>query len=165
MLRLRPLTIDEVRQALEEKGFESQQSKWIAHISGGRYGYARQLIGSETLLLEREERLDDLQRLISASRVEKFAYAEKLSKNKDSMRQALLIWLSYWRDVMLSTTRATTPLVNMDRNLEIENIASQMDLSSARLMVRGLESTLEKLDGNVNTRLLAEVLLLDLPKL
>jgi DNA polymerase-3 subunit delta' len=165
VLRLRPLTIDEVRQALEEKGFESQQSKWIAHMSGGRYGYARQLIGSETLLLEREERLDDLQRLISASRVEKFAYAEKLSKNKDSMRQALLIWLSYWRDVMLSTTRATTPLVNMDRNLEIENIASQMDLSSARLMVRGLESTLEKLDGNVNTRLLAEVLLLDLPKL
>jgi DNA polymerase-3 subunit delta' len=165
VLRLRPLKIDEVRQALEEKGFESQQSKWIAHMSGGRYGYARQLIGSETLLLEREERLDDLQRLISASRVEKFAYAEKVSKNKDSMRQALLIWLSYWRDVMLSTTRATTPLVNMDRNLEIENIASQMDLSSARLMVRGLESTLQKLDGNVNTRLLAEVLLLDLPKL
>ena len=165
VLRLRPLKIDEVRQALEEKGFESQQSKWIAHISGGRYGYARQLIGSESLLLEREEHLNDLQRLISASRVEKFAYAEKLSKNKDTMRQALLIWLSYWRDVMLSTSRATTPLVNMDRNLEIENIASQMDLSSARLMVRGLESTLEKLDGNVNTRLLAEVLLLDLPKL
>ncbi len=165
VLRLRPLKIEEVRQALEEKGFESQQSKWIAHMSGGRYGYARQLIGSESLLMEREERLDDLQRLISASRVEKFAYAEKLSKNKDSMRQALLIWLSYWRDVMLSTTRAATPLVNMDRNLEIENIASQMDLSSARLMVRDLESTLEKLDGNVNTRLLAEVLLLDLPKL
>jgi DNA polymerase III gamma/tau subunit len=122
-------------------------------------------MSGESLLLEREERLDDLQRLIYASRVEKFAYADKLSKNKDSMRQALLIWLSYWRDVMLRTAQAGTPLVNMDRNLEIENIASQMDLSSARLMVRGLESTLEKMDGNVNTRLLAEVLLLDLPKL
>jgi DNA polymerase III subunit delta' len=165
VLRLRPLTIEQVRQALEEKGFEANQSKWIAHISGGRFGYARRLIGSESLLLEREERLDDLQTLISASRVEKFAYADRLSKDKESMRQALLIWLSYWRDVMLRVAKAETPLVNVDRNLEIENIAGRMDLSAARLMVRGLESTLEAMEGNVNPRLLAEVLLLDLPKL
>jgi DNA polymerase-3 subunit delta' len=165
VLRLRPLTIEEVRQSLEEKGFESQQSKWIAHISGGRFGYARRLMGSESLLLEREERLDDLQRLISASRVEKFTYAEKLAKDKEAMRQACLIWLSYWRDIMLRAAQADTPLVNMDRNLEIENIADKMDLASARRMVRGLEKALDQMDGNINTRLLAEVLLLDLPKL
>jgi len=165
VLRLRPLKIEEVRQALEEKGFETNQSKWIAHISGGRVGFARRLIGSETLLVEREERLDDLQSLMSASRVEKFAYAEKLSKDREAMRQTILIWLSYWRDVMLRTAKAGTPLINMDRNLEIEELASRMDLSTARLMVRGLESTLEKMDANVNTRLLAEVMLLDMPKL
>ena len=165
VLRLRPLKIQEVQQALEERGFEANQSKWIAHISGGRFGYARSLIGSEALLVEREERLNDLQSLMSASRVEKFAYADKLSKDKESMRQALLIWLSYWRDVMLRTAQAGTPLVNVDRNLEIEDVASRMDLSSARLVVRGLENTLEKMDGNVNPRLLAEVLFLDLPRL
>lgn len=165
VLRLRPLKIEEVRQALEDRGFETNQSKWVAHISGGRFGAARRLIGSETLSMEREERLDELQRLISASRVEKFAYADKLSKDRESMRQTILIWLSYWRDVMLRTARAETPLVNMDRNLEIEDLASRMDLSTARLMVRGLESTLERMDANVNTRLLAEVMLLDLPKL
>ncbi|HJS19713.1 MAG TPA: DNA polymerase III subunit delta' [Anaerolineales bacterium] len=165
VLRLRPLRIQEVQQALEERGFEANQSKWIAHISGGRFGYARRLIGSEALLVEREERLNDLQSLMSASRVQKFAYADRLSKDKESMRQALLIWLSYWRDVMLRAAQAGTPLVNVDRNLEIEDIASRMDLSSARLVVRGLENTLEKMDGNVNPRLLAEVLLLDLPRL
>jgi DNA polymerase-3 subunit delta' len=165
VLRLRSLRIQDVQQALEEKGFEANQSKWIAHISGGRFGYARRLIGSENLLVEREERLDDLQSLMSASRVEKFAYADRLSKNKESMRQALLIWLSYWRDVMLRTAQAGTPLVNVDRNLEIEGIASKMDLSSARLVVSGVENTLEKMDGNVNPRLLAEILLLDLPRL
>ena len=164
VLRLRPLKIQEVQQALEERGFEANQSKWIAHISGGRFGYARRLIGSEALLVEREERLNDLQSLMSASRVEKFAYADRLSKDKESMRQALLIWLSYWRDVMLRTAHAGTPLVNVDRNLEIEDVASQMDLSSARLVVCGLENTLEKMDGNVNPRLLVEVLLLDLPR-
>jgi DNA polymerase III gamma/tau subunit len=96
--------------------------------------------------------------------VEKFAYADKLSRDKESMRQAILIWLSYWRDVMLRTAQARTPLVNIDRNLEIEDLASRMDLSSARRVVSELESTLEKMDGNVNPKLLAEVLLLDLPK-
>ena len=165
VLRLRPLKIEAVQRALENKGFETNQSKWIAHISGGRFGAARRLIGSEELSIEREERLDELHNLISASRVEKFAYADKLSKDRDVMRQTILIWLTYWRDVMLRTAQAETPLINLDRNLEIEDLASRMDLSTARLTVRGLESTLEKLDANVNTRLLAEVMLLDLPKL
>ncbi len=164
VLRLRPLGIDQVQRALEEKGFETNQAKWIAHISGGRFGTALRLIESESFMVEREERLNDLQSLISASRVEKFAYADKLSRDREAMRQAIQIWLSYWRDVMLRTTRARTPLVNLDRNLEIEDLASRMDLSSARRVVNDLEGALEKMDGNVNPRLLAEVLLLDLPK-
>ena len=165
VLRLRPLKIKEVQQALEDKGFETNQSKLIAHISGGRFGYARRLLESEALLTERDERLNDLQALISASRVEKFSYADKLSKDKDSMRRVILIWLSYWRDVMLRTAQAGTPLVNVDRNMEIEDIAHRMDLSSVRLVVNELESTLEKMEKNVNSKLLAEVLLLDLPSL
>jgi DNA polymerase III gamma/tau subunit len=77
----------------------------------------------------------------------------------------VLIWLSYWRDVMLRTAHAETPLVNIDRNLEIENLADRMDLPSARRVVDGLEGTLKKIERNVNSRLLAEVLLLDLPRL
>jgi len=156
--------VEEVQKALEDKGFETNQSKLIAHISGGRFGYARRLLENESLLAEREERLNDLQSLISASRVEKFSYADKLSRDKDAMRRVVLIWLSYWRDVMLRTAQAETPLVNIDRNVEIEDIAHSMDLSSARLVVNGLESTLEKMERNVNTKLLAEILLLDLPK-
>lgn len=163
VLRLRSLNVSQVQHALEDKGFETNQSKLIAHISGGRFGYARRLLESESMLDAREERLNDLQTLLSASRVEKFSYADKLSKDKDSMRQAILIWLSYWRDVMLRTAQAETPLVNVDRNLEIEDVASRMDLSSARRMVSRLEEALEKMERNVNSRMLAEVLLLDLP--
>ena len=164
VLRLRPLAVDEVRRELEIRGLENSRAKLIAHISGGRFGYALRLIENDALLEKREERLNDLQNLISASRVQKFAYADKLSKDKDVMRQADLFWLSYWRDVMLRTAQAETPLVNVDRNVEIEDLASRMDLSSARLVVSGLEDTLEKMDRNVNSRMLAEVLLLDLPK-
>jgi len=165
VLRLRPLKIEEMKQDLEKKGIERDRANLIAHISGGRPGYAHQLIESESLLEEREERLNDMQSLIAASRVEKFAYANKLARDKESMRQAILIWLSYWRDVMLRTAQAQTPLVNVDRNVEIEDLAGQLDLSASRDVVSGLENALGKMERNVNPRLLAEILLLDLPKI
>ena len=165
VLRLRPLNIEAVQKELEKRGLEAGQAKLIAHISGGRFGYALRLIENDSLLEKRDQRLNDLLTLIPASRVEKFAYAEKLAKDKDSMRQAILIWLSYWRDVMLRTARAESPLVNVDRNMEIEDLADRMDLSSARRVVSSLEYTLEKMERNVNSRMLAEILLLDLPNL
>jgi DNA polymerase-3 subunit delta' len=164
VLRLRPLSFDDVQKGLENRGIENSRAKLIAHISGGRFGYALRLIENDDLLEAREERLNDLLSLLPASRVEKFKYADKLSKDKDSMRQTILFWLSYWRDVMLRTAQADTPLVNVDRNMEIEDLAGQLDLSSARKVVGNLEDVLEKMDKNVNPRLLAEVLLLDLPK-
>jgi DNA polymerase III subunit delta' len=165
VLRLRPLKIESIQSALENRGIETSQARLIAHISGGRFGYALRLIENEALLEKREERLDDLQSLISASRVEKFAYADKLARDKESMRQAVLIWLSYWRDVMLRSAQASTPLVNVDRNVEIEDLAGRLDLSIARRVVTNFEDVLEKMERNVNSRLLAEVLLLDLPRL
>jgi DNA polymerase-3 subunit delta' len=165
VLRLRPLSIEGIKKYLESRGVESGRAKLIAHISGGRPGYARRLVEDDVLLDKREERLNDLLTLLPASRVEKFAYADKLSRDKDSMRQAILFWLSYWRDVMLRTAQAATPLVNVDRNVEIEGLAGQLDLSSARKAVGNLENALEQMEKNVNPRLLAEILLLDLPKI
>ena len=80
------------------------------------------------------------------------------------MRQTITFWLSYWRDVMLRAAQAETPLVNVDRNVEIEDIAARLDLSASQRVVRGLESVLDQMDRNVNPRLLAEVMLMDLPK-
>ena len=164
VLRLRPLKVEELMKELESRGIESGRAKLIAHISGGRFGYAQRLLEDDALLEWREERLNDLQTLISASRVEKFAYADKLARDKETMRQAVLVWRSYWRDVMLRTAHASTALVNVDRNVEIEDLAQRLDLPIARQVVSGLEDVLEKMERNVNSRLLAEVLLLDLPK-
>jgi DNA polymerase-3 subunit delta' len=164
ILRLRPLPVGAIESDLIERGLDEERARLLAHISGGRPGYARRLMDDSTVLEKREERLNDLQTLLPAPRVEKFSYAEKLSKDKDAMRQAILVWLSYWRDVLLRVAQAETPLVNVDRNMEIEFLAGRLNLSTARRVVGDLESALEKMDKNVNSRLLAEVLLLDLPK-
>ena len=167
ILRLRALPVSVIQADLLQLGLKSDRARLLAHLSGGRPGYARNLMNDTTILENREERLNDLQTLLTAPRVEKFSYADKLSKEKDKeiMHQTILIWLSYWRDVMLRTAKADTPLINIDRQTEIEFLAGRLNLSTTRHFVSELESALEKMDRNVNSRLLAEVLLLDLPKI
>lgn len=163
VLRLRPLKIEDVQKELERRGIESSEARLIAHVSGGRPGYALRLAEDKAALESRRARLDDLHRLLSASRVEKFGYAEKLARDKESMRQALLVWLSYWRDVLLRASGTSAPIANIDREQEITALSSQLQLPGARKLVQAMELSLERLERNVNPRLLAEVALLDLP--
>ncbi len=164
VLRLRPLPAEAIESFLAGHGAGEAQARLIAHVSGGKPGYALQLLRDEKLLETRAERLNELQALLPATRVDKFAYAEKLAKDKDLMRQTIQLWISYWRDVLLQTAKAGMPLANIDRAREIEALAARLDLPTARRVVEVLEQALARLERNVNPRLLAEVVLLDLPK-
>jgi DNA polymerase-3 subunit delta' len=164
VLRLRPLPLEVVESFLKQHGADDQGARLIAHVSGGRPGYALRLLQTPAALTSREEQLRDLQALLTATRVDRFAYAEKLARDKDGMRGVLLLWLSYWRDVLLSAGGVSAPPANIDRTQEIESLAARLALPEARRVVSALEKSLVQLDANVNPRLLAEVLLLDWPK-
>ncbi len=85
-------------------------ARLLAHISGGRPGYALRLMQDKESLAFRADRLEDLQSLLKSTRRERFAYAERLTdrKNeaKERFRETLLVWLSFWRDVMLGACRS-----------------------------------------------------------
>lgn len=163
VLRLRTLPVNLIEEDLVTTGLEHQRARLLAHLSGGRPGIAYNFLSNQDVLEEREELLNDLQSLLSSSRVQKFSYADKLSKDKDAMRQAILVWISYWRDVMLRATKANLPLVNIDRAIEVDAWAGKLEFSKICGIINSLEGALDRLDKNVNARLLAEVLLLDLP--
>jgi DNA polymerase-3 subunit delta' len=162
-LRLRPLPVDSIETYLQEHGAENGQAHLIAHVSSGRPGYALQLLKDESALEFRAERLADLGQLLTSTRVQKFKYAEKMAKDKEAMRQTLLVWLSYWRDVLLRASGAKASITNVDQNESITALAEQLELGRARRVVHDLESAIDRLEHNVNPRLLAEVLSLDLP--
>jgi DNA polymerase III subunit delta' len=164
LLRLRPLKAENIQLHLQSLGAESEQAHLIAHVSSGRPGYAMRLLKDESALEFRAERLADLEQLLSATRVQKFHYAEKLAKDKDAMRQTLLVWLSYWRDVLLRVSGAKTSIANVDQNESIATLTTLLELSKVSSVVHEMELALQRLERNVNARLLAEVLLLDLPE-
>jgi len=165
ILRLRPLSLETLESHLTQHGADSEQARLIAHISGGRLGYALRLIQDSSALEFRNEKLNEAQSFITATRVDKFAYAEKLVKDKDAMRNVLLLWLSFWRDVLLCAGGSSVPLANIDRAVEIESLAEHISMSDVRRMVSELETSLSQLEANVNARLLVEVILLDWPRI
>jgi DNA polymerase-3 subunit delta' len=165
VLRLRPLPVETVEGYLKEHGADPTNARLLAHISGGRPGYALRLMHDKETLDFRAQRLEDLQKLLPSTRRARFAYAEKLAdrKNeaKEHMRETLLLWLSYWRDVLLCRTGAQTPLTNVDCTEGIEALAGRLSLGEAHRLVAAAEGAIDQLERNVNPRLLAEVLLLD----
>ena len=168
VLRLRPLPVEAVESYLKDHGAEAGSAHLLAHVSGGRPGYALQLLHDKEALDFRDQRLEELLNLLQASRRVRFAYAEKLTdrKNeaKEGFRATLLVWLSFWRDVMLCVSGGDVSLANVDREKQIRHLAGDLSLAEARRLVEDAEGAIDRLEANVNARLLAEVLLLDWPK-
>src|SRR5271157_1915034 len=86
VLRLRSSPLEAVESFLSARGANQDQARLVAHISGGRLGYALRLMQDSSALEFRNEKLNEAQSFTAASRVDKFAYAEKLVKDKDAMR-------------------------------------------------------------------------------
>jgi DNA polymerase-3 subunit delta' len=164
VLRLRPLPLETTQQGLHNRwGLSPEASRLIAHLSSGRPGYALRLHQEPERLEQRQSWLEDHQRLLSSGRVERFAYAEALAKDKDALRGALHTWITFWRDLLLRSAGASAPLVNVDRADQIDTLASEISTEKARAMISRLEYTLELLDRNINSRLALDVVMLDLP--
>ncbi len=167
-LRLRPLPVETVEAYLKRCNAGDDTAHLLAHISGGRPGYALRLLEDKEALKSRSARLDEMQTLLRSTRSERFAYAEKLTDRKrageERFRDTLLLWLSFWRDVLLRTSGSNSPLINVDYSAAVDVLAGRLTLAGAHKLVSEAEGAIDKLDHNVNSRLLAEVVLLDWPK-
>lgn len=164
VLRLRTLPPDQVALGLQTRWkVPADQATLLGHISNGRPGFAIRLFQNPLLLERRQAWLDDHARLLAASRLERFAYAEGLAKDKETFRNVTLLWLSFWRDVLIKASGAAVPLANLDRGTEIEHLAGRLGIPASQRVIHALERTLHAQERNLNPRLTAEVLMLDLP--
>jgi DNA polymerase-3 subunit delta' len=170
VIRLRPASIADTQGFLEsEKSLAPVDARLLAHLSGGRIGFARHLAENPKALEERQDQLETLLALLPAPRYERFELAEKLSRPYDQARgkagAILPIWLSFWRDVFIKTSSADLPLVNIDYERAVRQTAEALDIHEARALVIAHEKALQQLDAYANVRLLVETLMLQWPHL
>ena len=169
VIRLRPLPVKAAAEYLAgTKKMDSGQALRLAHLAGGRIGYALRLQEKPGELEKSSDALHQLLELLPASRRVRFAYAEGLTrdygKSRENLAQAMQVWLSLWRDVLLCASGSSAPLANLEVAAQVRSLAESVGMAAARQMVVSIEAGLEKLDANANPRLLAEVLLLDMPQ-
>ena len=112
---------------------------------------------------QRQGFITDLQEMLASNRRDRFAYAEPASKDKEALRLCYQVWLSFWRDLLLRSADPSLPVVNLDFEDVIHDLAPRVGLAQARARVSDLEKALARLDSNLNARLLTEVVLLDWP--
>lgn len=165
VLRLRPLPLTQLQQNLEARGLTAMDAQLLSHLSGGRLGYALRLKEDPNQMDQRRSWIDDLLNMLNANRRERFSYVESIYQDRAALREAYQVWLSFWRDLLLRCASPELPLVNLDMEAEIDALTEKLDLATARAQVAALEQALDRLDGNINARLLTEVLLLDWPSI
>jgi DNA polymerase-3 subunit delta' len=165
-LRLRPLPISALSTALRGEDLAPEMADLLARISAGRPAYARSLSTDAERLDQRQTLLDEHQELLSAPLRERFAYAKQVSKDKPQFLRTLHLWISLWRDILISQLGSTAPLTNLDRRAQVESLAAALDPDQTRHFLMDLQRTLDLLETtNTNMRMAVEVLLLGCPRI
>jgi DNA polymerase-3 subunit delta' len=165
-MRLRPLSIQETSTGLQTlKGVAKEEADRLAHMSGGRPGYALGLYEQPRQFEQRQSWLEELLRLLASSRAERFAFARESVDHPDELRSELQVWLTFWRDVLVSAAGITSAFTNQDHSARIERLANEIGLEKAKFFVDAIEKTMERIDRNINSRLALEVLLMDYPRI
>jgi DNA polymerase-3 subunit delta' len=171
LLRLRPMPLDDLSAALQQaRQMNEEQARLIAAVASGRPGYALRLVEDENLLADRQEAMQDCLNLLTLTRLERLLFVETLIKGKEraetkgSLRVELAYWLSFWRDVLLTSLNSATPLSNPDYQNEIRFTAAQTNANMAARIVAILEHTFVRLN-NANLQVMLDNLLLQWPLL
>ena len=79
------------------------------------------------------------------------------------VQEMLNTWSSIWHDILLQVGKSDTPIRNIDREGEIQDIISSIDLQDAKSAVRLFQRAYGLLQKSANLKLTVEDLLLQLP--
>ena len=166
VMELRPVDEVTIRTALRrDHQVDDAQATLLARLANGRVGWALQQLADADGGRSRQEQLDELQRLIVGSRVERLAFADKLAsgRNNQQLFPMLALWTTWWRDVMLAQAGVLDGCSNIDRTETVAQLAAAVPANE----VRAYLTTLQRIEGylrhTVNTRLALDVLLLQMP--
>jgi DNA polymerase-3 subunit delta' len=175
VLNLRPIRPEMIEQALIADGEPAEGARLLAALSGGRLGMARTLRADPEQLAQRSAALDDMAKLFSATRNERFAAAEawarkrkhdeELEAVRQRVRPRLNTWLTLWRDALLVSYDVQAHLANPDRTADLERLAGSFSQEALASGVAAIQTALERLDRYANIQLTLETLMLDLPRL
>jgi DNA polymerase-3 subunit delta' len=166
ILRLRPVSVQQLEKELRTRWHLSEESaRLYAHIANGRTGLALQMAQSPDILEKRKTWADEFFRLLPLNRRERFAAVDALTRNRETLRIILQVWLSLARDLLLAVNGLEGQMTNLDYRSEMAALVGSLSSGQALDMVNHIINSLENLESNANLRLLLDNLLLEFPQI
>ena len=164
VLALRPLAPAQIQTALRERwGVAAETARVLAHLAGGRLGWAIRASENPRLLEARHAHLAALHATLTEGHNEKILRAETLAKKDDDLPEMIEWWLSWWRDVLLTQHGDAARVSNIDFEDTLRAHAARFTLEQIQDALQAIRQTARQLAQNINPRLALEVLLLKLP--
>ena len=169
-LELRPANRQTVINLLmDEHGAEKERAEEIAHLCGGRIGWAIQAISDASVLEEINGKLDSIEEVLKAPVDVRFDYALKLSqdlsRDREGARQELELWIEFWRDTMLVRQGLNEHIKHQGRHSVMKAHADKLSLQQIARVMASIKQTMRYLEQNANAQLAIENMMLSLPQL
>ncbi len=171
VIRLRPMVLSELAEKLEaSRLMKPDEARRLAHLSGGRPGYALRLADAP----DEAERIvgiaADVIDLLQDDTVRRFAYAASFKdvKKRPALRETLQIWQSLFRDLLLLSTSEESediPVSFLDLKDNLSGLAVKAQPEVFRSVLSEINRMIAYLNANVNLQLLMENMLLSFPNL
>ena len=163
VLKLRPAPEDEIERGLVASGVDAGKARLYARISGGRPGLAFRMHQEPEILAKRESFWQDFLDMLRSGYAERTLYASKLSEDQALLQLWFDHWIGWWRDLTLIQEGTPESIVNVDLMQDLERIARGIPTGAAASYLQRLQRGFSMWRSNVNTRLLLEDLLLQMP--
>ena len=168
LLSLRPMPGDALADYLVSRhNAAEEQARWLARLARGCPGWAINALADPEVLETRAGELDRIADPAAAPLDQRFSYANTLaggfSRDRESVRQTLYLWQSWWRDVLLVKEGVAGHVQNTDRRAELEAIAPNVASPAIVDFLKRIQTTLAALDANANPRLALESMMLGAP--
>ena len=166
-LALRPMPQPALADALAaDLALDLAEARDLAALGRGRYGLALRLHQDPSLRQLRATATEDLRRLCSASRNERFDYAARLAggwrRERQSVLDTLDVWRWWWRDILAASAGLPYSAAAAGDHPPDGVDCSPRDAVHA---LRATQRARQHLIENTNPQLVLEVLMLDLPRL
>lgn len=148
----------EIKNYLINNEIPEKEIQEIIKISQGRPGVAIDLVTDPQKLENQRKKTKELIRILNSGLVARFKYVKELSQNFQEMKEALNIWLSYFRRILLA--RLTTSLLEKERGFEGFPQYSLPKLKNNLNLIQRTNFLIST--TNINSRLALENLMLEL---
>ena len=167
-IELRPVACDVIENALVERWeVERDRARKLSRFCNGAIGWALSALADEQLLEQRSQNLARIIELSASSLNDRFAYAAELaalfSRDRWSAQKMLDLCMVWWRDLLLVKGGSAELIVNFDRAVELDQMASHYSLTQIVDFIQGINAASQQLNQNANPRLVFEVLMLSIP--